>query len=64
MGVCQEAIPDERTFDGKRVRSSSGPLIVMKFRGAKMPEWLVFLLVFAAYFVLMRWALPAMGVQT
>ena len=29
-----------------------------------MPGWLVFLLVFAAYFVLMRWVLPAIGVQT
>jgi hypothetical protein len=29
-----------------------------------MPEWLVFLLVLAAYFVLMRWVLPAVGVQT
>jgi len=30
----------------------------------KMPGWLVFLLVFAAYFVVMRWVLPAMGIQT
>jgi hypothetical protein len=30
----------------------------------KMPGWLVFLLFFAAYIVLMRWALPAIGVQT
>jgi len=30
----------------------------------KMPGWLVFLLVFAAYLALMRWVLPAMGVQT
>jgi hypothetical protein len=29
-----------------------------------MPGWLVFLLLFAAYLVLMRWVLPAMGVQT
>jgi hypothetical protein len=29
-----------------------------------MPGWLVFLLVFAAYLVLMRWVLPACGVQT
>ncbi len=29
-----------------------------------MPGWLVFLLVFAAYLVLMRWILPAIGVQT
>jgi hypothetical protein len=29
-----------------------------------MPGWLVFLLIFAGYLVLMRWVLPAMGVQT
>lgn len=29
-----------------------------------MPEWLVFVLVFLAYIVLMRWVLPAAGVQT
>jgi hypothetical protein len=29
-----------------------------------MPGWLIFLMVFAAYLVLMRWILPAMGVQT
>ena len=29
-----------------------------------MPGWLVFLLVFAAYLVLMRWVLPAAGIQT
>jgi hypothetical protein len=29
-----------------------------------MPGWLVFLLIFAAYLVLMRWVLPAIGVQT
>lgn len=29
-----------------------------------MPGWLVFLLVFAAYLALMRWVLPAVGVQT
>jgi hypothetical protein len=29
-----------------------------------MPGWLIFLLVFAAYLVLMRWILPACGVQT
>jgi hypothetical protein len=30
----------------------------------KMPGWLIFLLVFAAYLVLMRWVLPAVGIQT
>jgi hypothetical protein len=30
----------------------------------KMPGWLVFLLIFAAYLVLMRWVLPAIGIQT
>jgi len=29
-----------------------------------MPGWLVFILVFSAYLVLMRWVLPAVGVQT
>jgi hypothetical protein len=29
-----------------------------------MPEWIVFLLFFAAYFILMRWILPKLGVQT
>jgi len=29
-----------------------------------MPGWLVFLLVFVGYIVLMRWVLPAIGVQT
>ena len=29
-----------------------------------MPGWLVFLLIFAAYLVLMRWVLPAVGIQT
>jgi hypothetical protein len=29
-----------------------------------MPEWIVFLLFFAAYFILMRWILPRLGVQT
>lgn len=36
----------------------------MKLRSLKMPGWLVFLLVFAAYLVLMRWVLPAVGIQT
>lgn len=30
----------------------------------RMPEWLIFLLIFAGYLVLMRWVLPAAGVQT
>jgi hypothetical protein len=29
-----------------------------------MPGWLLFLLVFAAYLLLMKWVLPAMGIQT
>jgi len=29
-----------------------------------MPGWLIFLLVFAGYLVLMRWVLPAIGIQT
>jgi hypothetical protein len=29
-----------------------------------MPAWLVFLLIFAAYLAVMRWVLPAFGVQT
>jgi hypothetical protein len=29
-----------------------------------MPVWLMFLLIFAAYLVLMRWVLPAVGIQT
>jgi hypothetical protein len=29
-----------------------------------MPGWLVFLLVFAAYIAVMRWVLPACGIQT
>jgi hypothetical protein len=29
-----------------------------------MPGWLMFLLIFAAYLVLMRWVLPAVGIQT
>jgi hypothetical protein len=30
----------------------------------KMPGWVVLLLFFAAYFILMRWVLPRLGVQT
>ena len=33
-------------------------------RIAKMPDWIVPLLVVAAYVVLQRWVLPAMGVPT
>jgi hypothetical protein len=33
-------------------------------RGLKMNEWLIFLLAFAAYFILMRWILPKLGVKT
>lgn len=29
-----------------------------------MPEWILPILVFAAYFVLMRWVLPKLGVPT
>ncbi len=29
-----------------------------------MPDWLWFVVIFAAYIVLMRWVLPAAGVQT
>ncbi len=29
-----------------------------------MPDWFWFVLFFAAYFVLMRWVLPRMGVAT
>jgi hypothetical protein len=29
-----------------------------------MHEWLWFILILAAYLVLMRWVLPALGVQT
>lgn len=29
-----------------------------------MPGWLVFLIIFATYIILMRWILPAAGVQT
>lgn len=29
-----------------------------------MPEWLLPVLIFAAYIVLMRWVLPKMGVPT
>jgi len=36
----------------------------MKLRSLKMPGWLMFLLIFAAYLVLMRWVLPAVGIQT
>jgi len=31
---------------------------------AKMPEWLWFVIIFAAYIILMRWILPAIGIQT
>ena len=30
----------------------------------KMPGWLLLLMFFAAYFVIMRWVLPKLGVQT
>jgi len=36
----------------------------MTMRSVKMPGWLVFLLIFAGYLVLMRWVLPAAGIQT
>ena len=36
----------------------------MKLWGVKMPEWLILVLIFAAYLVLMRWVLPAFGIQT
>jgi hypothetical protein len=29
-----------------------------------MPGWLVFLIIFAGYLILMRWILPAIGIQT
>ena len=29
-----------------------------------MPGWLVFLLIFGGYLALMKWVLPAIGVQT
>jgi hypothetical protein len=29
-----------------------------------MPEWVIMVLVFAAYFAVMRWVLPRLGVQT
>jgi hypothetical protein len=32
--------------------------------GNIMPEWLVFVLIFAGYFAVMRWVLPRLGVQT
>jgi hypothetical protein len=30
----------------------------------KMPEWLVLVLIIVGYFAVMRWLLPAIGVQT
>jgi uncharacterized ion transporter superfamily protein YfcC len=33
-------------------------------RSFKMPEWLIILLIFVAYFAVMRWVLPALGVRT
>jgi hypothetical protein len=32
--------------------------------GQKMPGWAIIILFIAAYFVLMRWVLPKLGVQT
>ncbi len=29
-----------------------------------MPEWATFVLIIAAYYVLMRWVLPRLGVPT
>jgi hypothetical protein len=29
-----------------------------------MPDWLIFLLIAAGYFCLMRWVLPKLGVPT
>jgi hypothetical protein len=29
-----------------------------------MPEWVILVAVFAAYYALMRWILPRFGVQT
>lgn len=29
-----------------------------------MPEWLIFLLILAAWFALQRWVLPRLGVPT
>jgi hypothetical protein len=29
-----------------------------------MPEWVILIAVFAAYYALMRWVLPRFGVQT
>jgi hypothetical protein len=29
-----------------------------------MPDWLALVLLFAAYFALMKWALPRLGVPT
>jgi hypothetical protein len=36
----------------------------MNRRSKKMPGWLVLFLIFAAYLAVMRWMLPAMGIQT
>jgi hypothetical protein len=36
----------------------------MRLGRMKMPGWLVFLLIFVAYIAIMRWALPALGIQT
>jgi hypothetical protein len=36
----------------------------MKLERMKMPGWLVFVMIFGAYIAIMRWALPALGIQT
>jgi hypothetical protein len=37
----------------------------MKLKGGKhMPEWLWLILIIGAYFAMMKWVLPFMGVST
>jgi hypothetical protein len=37
----------------------------MQLKGGKqMPEWLWFILIIGAYFIMMKWVLPFMGVST
>jgi hypothetical protein len=46
---------DRKLFDVRQCRVK---------KEKKMPGWVVLLLFFAAYFILMRWVLPRLGVQT
>ena len=50
---------------GKLIRPCGySPGLNQSDRRIKMPGWVVFLLFFAAYFILMRWILPRLGIQT